>query len=405
MATVGARMRLTQKKVLLGVSGGIAAYKAVEVLRELQAEGAQVRVVMTDAAKAFIQPLTFEALSQHRVYTDLFPAPGDPAIPHVDLAKWPDAILIAPATAHVIGRSANGLADDLLTNILLSAETRVFLAPAMETQMYENAAVQKNLESLSSRGYTLIGPGSGQLASGATGVGRMLEPEEIVETVTEALEPRGDLAGKNVLVTAGRTEEDIDPVRFITNRSTGKMGFAVAEQAARRGARVILVAGPTALDTPDGVDRVDVRSVAEMEGATRSAFEAADVMVMSAAVLDYRARDVAAEKIKKDGKGLTVELEPTHDFLVDLGREKESRLVVGFAMETQDAEANARKKLDAKHLDLIVLNDLRVEGAGFGVDTNVVTLFDRDGREQAFDIASKHTVADRILDWVVASWL
>ena len=396
--------RLTQTKVLLGVSGGIAAYKAVEVLRGLQAEGADVRVVMTEAAQRFIQPLTFEALSHHKVHSHLFPDEGDPNIRHIELAKWPDAILVAPATAHLLGRAANGLADDLLTNILLATESKVFAAPAMETQMYENEAVQMNLDGLRSRGYTLIGPASGALASGASGVGRMEEPATIVEALADELSSEGDLAGKHVLVTAGRTEEDIDPVRFITNRSTGKMGFAVAERAARRGARVTLVSGPSVLPTPEAVSRVDVRSVSEMEAATREAFNDADVLVMTAAVLDFRARQVEEQKIKKDGKPYQLDLDPTHDFLVDLGREKGSRIVVGFAMETQDAEANAKKKLASKGLDLIVLNDLNVEGAGFGVDTNVVTMFDRDGNSTSYDLASKGEVSEHILDWVASTW-
>jgi phosphopantothenoylcysteine decarboxylase/phosphopantothenate--cysteine ligase len=396
--------RLTQKKVLLGVSGGIAAYKAVDVLRQLQAEGAEVRVVMTDAALRFVQPLTFEALSHQEVHTDLFPVKGDPNIRHIELANWPDAILIAPATAHLLGRAANGLADDLLTNILLATESRVFAAPAMETQMYANAAVQNNLDTLRSRGYTLIGPATGALASGASGLGRMEEPEAIVETLAEDLSGRGDLVGRHVVVTAGRTEEDIDPVRFITNRSTGKMGFAVAETAVSRGARVTLVSGPSELDTPSGVCRIDVRLVAEMEAATRKAFEDADVLVMTAAVLDFRPLNVSSQKIKKGDGPLDLVFEPTHDFLVDLGREKGNRIVVGFAMETDNAEENAKEKLEAKGLDLIVLNDLNVEGAGFAVDTNVVTFFDREGNRKAFDRMSKLDVSDRILDWVVGSW-
>lgn len=396
--------RLTQKRILLAVSGGIAAYKAVEVLRRLQAEGAEVRVVMTTAARRFVQPLTFEALSHREVHTDLFPEAGDPTIRHVELAKWPDAILIAPATANLLGRAANGLADDLLTNILLATEAHVFAAPAMESQMYENPAVQNNLDSLRDRGYTFIGPASGALASGDSGVGRMEEPERIVEAVACAAGKPGDLAGRHVVVTAGRTEEDIDPVRFITNRSTGRMGFAVAERAAARSGRVTLIAGPSALATPRGVDRIDVRTVTEMETATRKAFADADALVMTAAVLDFRPAEKADRKIKKDGKGLTLTLEPTHDFLVDLGREKGSRTVVGFAVETDDVEANALKKLESKDLDLIVLNDITVPGAGFGVDTNVVTFFDRDGNRTPLEKASKHAVADRILDWVVDRW-
>ena len=395
--------RLTQKKILLGVSGGIAAYKAVEVLRLLHSEGADVRVVMTPSARKFIQPLTFEALSHREVHTDLFPEQGDPNIRHIELAKWPDAILIAPATAHLFGRAANGLADDLLTNVLLATEVPVFAAPAMETQMYANAAVQKNLDSLRIRGYTLIAPATGALASGASGAGRMEDPEQIVESVVESLAGVRDLAGKHILVTAGRTEEDIDPVRFITNRSTGKMGFAVAERAAARGGRVTLVSGPTALQAPSHVTRVDVRTVSEMETATKEAFVDADVLVMTAAILDFRPAEIASQKIKKDGQLLSIVFEPTHDFLVELGAKKGNRIVVGFAMETENAEENAKRKLAKKALDLIVLNDLNVEGAGFAVDTNVVTFFDRDGHRRAFDRTSKLEVSDHILDWVVTA--
>ena len=396
--------RLTKTKVLLGVSGGIAAYKAVEILRRLQTEGAEVRVVMTEAARKFIQPLTFEALSQRRAEFDLFPDSGDSTIKHIELAQWPDAILIAPATAHVLGRAANGLADDLLTSLLLATDAQVFAAPAMETRMYQNPAVQTNLDVLRSRGYTLIGPASGTLASGACGPGRMEEPEDVTETLIDALTGTGDLSDKHVLVTAGRTEEDIDPVRFIKNRSTGKMGFAVAERAAARGGRVTLVSGPSDEQTPKGCERVDIRTVAEMEAATRSAFDDADVLVMTAAVLDFRASQVSDHKIKKDGQPLSVHLKPTHDFLADLGRDKGDRVVVGFAVETDDAEQNARRKLETKGLDLIVLNDLNVTGAGFGVDTNVVTLFDRDGNRTALDLMTKLAVSDHILDWVVDRW-
>lgn len=395
--------RLTQKKILLGVSGGISAYKAVEVLRHLQSEGADVRVVMTASARKFVQPLTFEALSHREVYSDLFAEQGDHNIRHIELAKWPDAILIAPATAHLLGRAANGLADDLLSNVLLAAESPVFAAPAMETQMYANVAVQRNLEALRERGYTLIGPGTGVLASGASGVGRMEDPATIVDSLSMSLSGSGDLSDKHILVTAGPTEEDIDPVRFITNRSTGKMGFAVAERASSRGARVTLVSGPVALPTPQDVTRVDVRTVKEMEMATKSAFVDADVLVMTAAVLDFRPKVVADQKIKKENYPMQLLFDPTHDFLVELGAKKGSRIVVGFAMETENAEENAKRKLEKKALDLIVLNDLNVEGAGFEVDTNVVTFFDRDGDRRAFNLASKHEVSDHILDWVVAA--
>ncbi len=393
-----------QKRVLLGVSGGIAAYKAVEVLRGLQRAGAEVRVVMTKAAARFVQPLTFEALSHHRVYTELFPDEGDPDVVHVALGGWPDLVLIAPATANLMGRMANGLADDLLTCTLLATGAPVVLAPAMETRMWEHPAVQRNVERLRATGYRMIGPEEGELASGARGLGRMAEPERIVDAAVTQLGRSDAFCGRRIVVTAGRTEEDIDPVRFISNRSTGKMGYAVAQQAHLRGADVVLVSGPSALDVPMGVETVRVRTVAEMRGATTEAFQNADALIMTAAVLDFRPDRVAASKIKKTGEGLTLDLVPTEDFLVELGAYKGERVVVGFAMETENGVENARKKLETKHLDLIALNDLTVEGAGFGVDTNVVTLIDRQGRAEALPRMSKTAVADRILDWIAGRW-
>ena len=395
---------LSGKKVLLASSGGIAAYKSVEVLRGLQRVGAEVRVVMTASARKFIQPLTFEALCHHRVYTDLFPESGDPDVVHVKLGKWPDLVLIAPATANLIGKMANGLADDLLTCTLLATEAPVMLAPAMETSMYQHPAVQRNLSRLRETGFRMVDPEEGALASGATGVGRLAEPERIVDAVVAELGQGQDLAGRRIVVTAGRTEEDMDPVRFITNRSTGKMGYAVAERARCRGAEVILVSGPTALGMPTGVQVVPVRTVAQMHTATAEAFEGADALIMTAAVLDFRPEHVAGSKIKKSEAGLSLKLVPTVDFLVELGAQKGQRVVVGFAMETENGPANAQKKLEAKHLDLIVLNDLTVEGAGFGVDTNVVTLIDTAGGQEDLPRMSKLEVADRILDRLSGIW-
>ena len=392
------------KKVLLSVSGGIAAYKAVDVLRGLQRLGVDVRVIMTRAATRFVQPLTFEALSHRRVHTELFPESGDPDVLHVELAGWPDAVVVAPATADLLGKAANGLADDLVSCVLIATERPVLAAPAMETAMYGHPAVQRNLDLLRASGYTFIGPETGPLASGASGVGRMAEPEVIVEAAYAMLSGQSlDLAGRKIAVTAGRTEEDIDPVRFITNRSTGKMGYAIASRARARGATVTLVTGPTELAPPMDVEVVRVRSVAEMDRATRTAFESVDALVMTAAVLDFRPVSVSAGKIKKSEKGLKLDLTTTDDFLVDLGANKGKKLVVGFAMETDDAEANARKKLNGKHLNLIVLNDLNTEGAGFGVDTNVVTLIDGEGAHPLPKM-SKQDVGDRILDWMKTAW-
>ena len=391
-------------RILLGISGGIAAYKGVEVLRGLQREGAEVRVAMTAAAQKFIQPLTFEALSGHRVYTQLFPEAGDPDVIHVKLGEWPDLILIAPATANVIAKLANGLADDLLTCTLLSSEAPVMVAPAMETAMYRHPASQRNLQRLADMGYRLIGPEDGALASGRSGMGRLADPERIVAEAVSSAQTFGDLSGRKIVVTGGRTEEDIDPVRFITNRSTGKMGYAVARRARQRGADVVLVSGPGELDPPAGVDLIRVRTVSEMRAATESAFEGSDALVMTAAVLDFRPRVVSETKIKKNANGMTLDLIANEDFLVGLGARKNGRILVGFAMETENGLSNARKKLVEKYLDLIVLNDLNVSGAGFGVDTNVVTLIDGNEAEPLPKM-SKLEVADRILDWVKDRWI
>ena len=395
---------LTGKRILLGVSGGIAAYKSVFLLRLLQNAGAEVRVVMTPAAQKFVQPLTFEALSHHRVYTDLFPADGDPDVIHVHLGKWADLIIVAPATANCMGKLAHGLADDLLTCALLAAEAPVLLAPAMETQMWERGAVRQNVEFLKKDGYRTVGPGAGSLASGAEGMGRMAEPREIVDEANRMMGATQSLAGKRIVVTAGRTEQPIDPVRFITNRSTGKMGYAIAEQARRRGADVALISGPTELTVPAGVQIESIRTVADLKTATIRAYQHADALIMTAAVLDFRPENVSKSKIKKRDGGLSLHLLPNEDFLISLGQNKGERVVIGFAMETDHALENARKKLREKNLDLIVLNELNVEGAGFGVDTNVVTFIEPHREPVAWPLMSKRDVADRILDWLVSRW-
>ncbi|MFT5366481.1 MAG: phosphopantothenoylcysteine decarboxylase/phosphopantothenate--cysteine ligase [Candidatus Latescibacterota bacterium] len=397
-------MPLQGKKVLLGVSGGIAAYKSVEILRCLQRNGADVQVVMTQTAHRFIQPLTFEALSHRKVHTHLFPDTGDPDVVHVRLALWADLNLVAPATAHFIGKMANGLSDDLLSCALLASDAATLLAPAMESMMFAHPAVQRNLSFLKEIGYQTVGPNSGALASGAVGIGRMAEPEEVVQAAQEMLASCHSLAGRRIVVTAGRTEQPIDPVRFITNRSTGKMGYAIAEQAQSRGADVVLISGPSNLEPPRGVAHVSIRTVAELKTATESAFEGADALIMTAAVLDFRPDQVSQGKLKKSPDGLDLHLIPNDDFLIGLGKNKGNRKVIGFAMETDNAVKNARGKLKRKHLDLIVLNELNVEGAGFGVDTNVVTLFTDDGEETPLPLMSKHAVGDHILDWLEKQW-
>ncbi len=395
---------LTGKRILLGVSGGIAAYKSVFLLRLLQNAGAEVQVIMTPAAQKFVQPLTFEALSHHRVYTDLFPKDGDPDVIHVHLGKWADLIIVAPATANCMGKLAHGLADDLLTCTLLAAEAPVLLAPAMETQMWERGAVRQNVEFLKKDGYRMVGPGTGLLASGVEGMGRMAEPHEIVDEASGMMGATQSLAGKRLVVTAGRTEQPLDPVRFITNRSTGKMGYAIAEQARRRGADVALISGPTELTTPAGVQTESIRTVADLKAATVRAYQHADALIMTAAVLDFRPEHVSESKIKKRDGGHSLHLLPNEDFLISLGQNKGERVVIGFAMETDHALENARKKLHEKNLDLIVLNELNVEGAGFGVDTNVVTFIEPHREPVALPMMSKRDVADRILDWLVSRW-
>lgn len=395
---------LVGKRILLGVSGGIAAYKSVSLSRLLQKAGAEVRVVMTQAAQKFVQPLTFEALSRHRVYVDLFPESGDPEVVHVQLGKWADWVIVAPATADFIGKMAHGLADDVLTCVLLATEAPVLIAPAMESQMWEHRAVRDNVRTLRDRGCKMVAPEEGPLASGAQGMGRMAEPEEIAAVLGALVGAAQSLAGRRIVVTAGRTEQPIDPVRFITNRSTGKMGYAIADQARRRGAEVTLISGPTELTAPTGVSMVSIRTVAELKAATLRAYENADALIMTAAVLDFRPEEVAESKIKKRDGGLSLRLLPNEDFLIPLGETKGERVVIGFAMETEDALANARKKLEEKHLDLIVLNELNVEGAGFGVDTNVVTLIAPHRDAVALPLMPKRDVADRILDWLVSHW-
>ena len=397
-------MPLRGKRILLGVSGSVAAYKAVEILRGLQRRGADVQVAMTEVATKFVSTLTFEALSHRKVHTELFPESGDPDVVHVRVADWPDLMVVAPATANLIGKLANGLADDLLTCTLLAGDCPLVVAPAMESSMYGHPAVQKNLQHLRGRGVHLVDPEEGDLASGHSGIGRLADPEIIVTAVADAFKTSDDFTGKRIVITAGRTEEDIDPVRFITNRSTGKMGYAVAERAMRRGAEVILVSGPTNLDAPVGAKVIPVRTVSEMQKATGEVFDQADALIMTAAVLDFRPETVAPQKIKKSADGLSLNLIANHDFLVDLGAEKRQRIVVGFAMETENGLANARRKLKEKHLDLIVLNDLTVAGAGFGVDTNVVTLLESEGEPISLPKLSKLEVADRILDRLESYW-
>jgi phosphopantothenoylcysteine decarboxylase/phosphopantothenate--cysteine ligase len=393
-------------RITLGVTGGVAAYKSAELVRRLQQEGHSVQVVMTRAAREFITPLTFAALSGQKVITDLFGAEGsasgeanlESAIEHIAVAQRTDLLLVAPATADILAKFARGIADDFLSTLYLASTAPVVVAPAMNVNMWQHAATQENLATLRARGVRIVEPGEGYLACGMTGPGRLAAQEEIVKAVQDVLRAGPDLAGETVLVTAGPTCEDIDPVRFLSNRSSGKMGYAVAEAAARRGAKVILVSGPTSLEAPQGVERQDVRSTREMLNAVVRNFAQASIGIFAAAVADFRPAEPAASKIKRGKESVTLRLEPNPDILATVARDKGERLVVGFAAETENVAENARKKLTQKNADLIVANDVTVEGAGFDYDTNIVTLFSRDGRDLALPRMSKAEVADKILD-------
>ncbi|MGB2666793.1 MAG: bifunctional phosphopantothenoylcysteine decarboxylase/phosphopantothenate--cysteine ligase CoaBC [Candidatus Acidiferrum sp.] len=394
-------------RITLGVTGGIAAYKSAELVRRLQDEGHTVQVVMTRAAREFITPLTFAALSGQRVITDLFAnQPGgegnlDSAIDHIAVAQKTDLLLVAPATADIVAKFARGVADDFLTTLYLASTAPMVIAPAMNVNMWQHSATQENVATLRARGARIVEPSDGYLACGMTGSGRLAEQEEILKAVREVARAEQDMAAETVLVTAGPTCEDIDPVRFLTNRSSGKMGYAVAAAAARRGAKVALVSGPTALETPRGVQRVDVRSTEEMQRAVQAKFPACTIAVFAAAVADYRPAEKSRQKIKRKEDALTLRLEPNPDILATAAKDKGERLVVGFAAETEHMAENARKKLTQKNADMIVANDVGAEGAGFDSDTNIVTLFSRDGRDRPLPQLSKPEVAQCILDEVL----
>ncbi|HLW81880.1 MAG TPA: bifunctional phosphopantothenoylcysteine decarboxylase/phosphopantothenate--cysteine ligase CoaBC [Candidatus Acidoferrales bacterium] len=392
-------------RVALGVSGGVAAYKAAELVRRLQKEKLAVQVVMTRAAQEFVTPLTFAALTGEKVITELFgdkqaTANLESAIEHIAVAQRIDLLVIAPATADVLAKLANGIADDFLTTLYLATKAPVVVAPAMNVNMWEHPATQKNLETLRERGVRVVQPDEGYLACGMTGPGRLAGTEAISAAVCEALGLKHDFDGMNVVITAGPTVEDVDPVRVLTNRSSGKMGYALADAASRRGARVTLISGPTELRAPNEVDWVPVRSTEEMHRAVSERSRDAHVVIMAAAVSDYRPAAPGTQKIKRAEGRLTLELEPTMDILAELGREKGSRILVGFAAETERLAENARRKLAAKGADMIVANDVTKEGAGFDTDTNVVSFFLRDGREVELPKMSKFEVANRILDQV-----
>jgi phosphopantothenoylcysteine decarboxylase/phosphopantothenate--cysteine ligase len=387
--------------VVLGVTGCIGAYKACEILRELQKRDVDVHVVMTESATRFVTPMTLEALSRHPVFLDQFALGEQSDIRHISLADAADVLLVAPATANIVGKFARGIADDALSTLYTATKASVVVAPAMNVNMFEHPAVVENLAILRARGVRVVEPGSGYLACGWLGKGRLAEVPEVVEAALAALARRRDLAGETVLVTAGPTVEDIDPVRFVSNRSSGRMGYRLAEAARDRGAAVILVSGPTALPAPAGIDLVGVRSAEQMAEAVTARVAQATIVVMAAAVSDYRPAAVSPSKIKKTEGGSSLELVRTPDILRSLGRSKGPRLLVGFAAETEDLLANARRKRAEKNLDLIVANDVSSEGTGFGGDANAAVLIDASGREVEVPLVSKRELAERIWDRVV----
>jgi phosphopantothenoylcysteine decarboxylase / phosphopantothenate---cysteine ligase len=391
---------LRDKTIVVGVSGGIAAYKSAELVRLLVGRGARVRVMMTRNAAEFITPLTLQTLSSNPVATDTFSLTQESEIGHIRLADSADAIVIAPATADLIAKAAVGIADDLVTTVLLAARCPVAFAPAMNVHMYEHPTVTENLARLRARKLTIIEPDEGELACGYAGKGRLPNPAAIVDELERMLSPQ-DLAAERILITAGPTREAIDPVRFVSNHSSGKMGFAVARAAWRRGAAVRLVAGPTALQAPRGVERIDTVSAAEMLAATASNFPWCSVLVMAAAVADFKPAHPAGQKIKKNARPTMLEMRPIVDELPRLTAKKGRRLVIGFAAETENLESQATEKLRGKKLDLIVANNVTEEGAGFGSETNIVTIIGADGRPQRHPKLSKDEVADLILDRLI----
>jgi phosphopantothenoylcysteine decarboxylase/phosphopantothenate--cysteine ligase len=387
------------KRIILGVTGGIAAYKAAELVRELVRRGAIVRVVMTDHACEFVRPLTFETLSGNTVATDLFRLTGDHEIDHIALADFAELVVIAPATANIIGKLAAGIADDLLTTVMLATTVPVLMCPAMNAKMYASAVVRENMARLIARGYAVLEPGYGELACRTEGQGRLPEVPEIAEEIESLLSPK-NLQGEHILVTAGPTQEPFDPVRYITNHSSGKMGYALAVIARRRGAAVTLISGPTELPAPRGVRFVQVQTALAMRDSVLDHLKEATVVIKAAAVADYRPTVCQTTKIKKSAERMTVRLERNPDIIAAIGKRKGNRIVVGFAMESDHLLENARAKLMDKRMDFIVANDLTTPGAGFRTDTNIIRILDREGGDETFPLMDKLDAAGVILDRV-----
>lgn len=392
---------LAAKNITVGITGGIAVYKAAQLVSSLNAGGAEVNVIMTGAAQEFVKPLTFQVLSGNTVRTDLFDAMRG-AVQHIELATTPDLIVIAPATANVLGKVANGIADDLLSTVIMAASCPVLFCPAMNVNMYNNAVVQRNISTLRDLGYKFVGPDTGRLACGVEGRGRLADLDRIMEVIESLLNPAGDLEGLTVMVTAGPTVEPIDPVRYLTNRSTGKMGYAVAGAAAGRGARTLLISGPTSLKPPGGVEFISVETAAQMYEAVMEHYPVVDVVVKTAAVADYRPKESSSRKIKKHDGPLHLELVRNNDILKELGEKKNKQVLVGFAAETGDLEKNSLLKVERKNLDFLVANDVTQAGAGFGTDTNIVKFVYPGGDIKQMPLMDKTVLAHRILDEVLS---
>lgn len=397
----GGTYMLNGKKILLCVTGGIAVYKAAALTSKLTQAGIIVKVILSEAAAQFVTPLTFQALSKNDVYTDTFDEKDSRVIAHIDLADWADLIIVAPATANTIGKLANGIADNMITTTLLAATVPVWIAPAMNVHMYEHPAVKKNIAVLAQYGYRFIEPSEGYLACGYVGKGRLEEPEKIVEIIDNYFnQSNQSLAGKKVIVTAGPTQEKIDPVRYITNHSTGKMGYAIAEEAAKAGAEVVLISGPVNIPVPNGVTVVNVKSAEDMYQAVIAQYDEADIVIKTAAVADYRPKISHEQKMKKQPGEKVLELERTKDILFELGQKKTHQILVGFAAETEHVEEYAMGKLKKKNADMIVANNVKTAGAGFGTETNIVTIFKNDGTSLELPIMTKHEVAQKLLEQI-----
>ena len=394
---------LNGKKIALGVTGGIAVYKAVDLVSRLRKQGAEVRVIMTEHAQQFVTPLTFKEISGNKVAVSMWDSNQEFNVEHIALANWADAFVVAPATANILAKMANGIADDLLSTTLLAAQAPIIVCPAMNTGMYQNSITQENIEKLQKHGVTVMPPAVGYLACGVTGPGRLPEPQQIVEFIDAFFAKKdGDMVGMKVLVTAAGTREPIDPVRFVGNRSSGKMAYAIAQAAAQRGAEVLLVTGPSALEIPPNVNGVKVETTNEMLEACMEAYEKMDVVIKAAAVADYRPRDVADQKIKKkNDDALTVVMDKNPDILKELGARKAHQILVGFAAETQNLLDNAREKIVKKNLDMIVANDVTAAGAGFNSDTNIVKFLFPNGEVRSLEQMAKTQVANILLDTVM----